>query len=90
MKGFSWISRAGRFPKKIRRFSCLCTVLDKRHCEEPETMKMVLEIGSPSEAWHALKTLADETEDDAYDRAKQNSRPWRQGLTRLYPSILRA
>ena len=35
-------------------------------------MKMVLEIGSPSEAWRTLKKLADETEDDAYDRAKRD------------------
>ena len=34
-------------------------------------MKMVLEIGSPSEAWRALSKIADETEDDAYDRAKR-------------------
>ena len=34
-------------------------------------MKMVLEIGSPSEAWRALSKIADETEDDVYDRAKR-------------------
>ena len=34
-------------------------------------MKMVLEIGSPSEAWRALSKITDETEDDAYDRAKR-------------------
>ena len=33
-------------------------------------MKMVMEIGSPSEAWRALKTMAVETEDGAHDRAK--------------------
>ena len=32
---------------------------------------MVLEIGSPSEAWRANKKIVDETEDDAYDRAKR-------------------
>ncbi|CAN0279070.1 unnamed protein product, partial [Ascophyllum nodosum] len=31
---------------------------------------MVLEIGSPSEAWRALSKIADGAEDDAYDRAK--------------------
>ena len=34
-------------------------------------MKMVLEIGSPSEAWRALSKIVDETEDDAYNRAKR-------------------
>ena len=38
---------------------------------EPEIMKIVLEIGSPSEAWRALSKIADEAEDDAYDRAKR-------------------
>ena len=32
---------------------------------------MVMEIGSPPEAWRALKKIAVETEDDAYDRAKR-------------------
>ena len=35
-------------------------------------MKMVLEIGSPSEAWRALSKIADETEDDACNRAKRD------------------
>ena len=39
--------------------------------KEPEIMKMALEIGSPLEAWRALSKIADETEDDAYDRAKR-------------------
>ena len=30
---------------------------------------MILEIGSPSKAWRALKKKVDETEDGAYDRA---------------------
>ena len=34
-------------------------------------MKMVLEIGSPSEAWRALSKIVDETEDVAYNRAKR-------------------
>ena len=34
-------------------------------------MKMVLEIGSPSEAWRALSKIADETEGVAYDRTKK-------------------
>ena len=38
--------------------------------KEPEVMKMVMEIGSPSVAWRALKKMAAETEDDAHDRAK--------------------
>ena len=32
---------------------------------------MVMEIGSPSVAWRAMKKMADETEDDAHDRAKR-------------------
>ena len=39
--------------------------------KEPEIMKMVMEIGSPSEVWRALSEIAAETEDDAYDRAKR-------------------
>ena len=34
-------------------------------------MKMVMEIGFSSEAWRAIKKIAVETEDDAYDRAKR-------------------
>ena len=32
---------------------------------------MVMEIGSPLEVWRALKKIAVETEDDAYDRTKR-------------------
>ena len=32
---------------------------------------MVLEIGSPLQAWRALSKITDETEDDAYNRAKR-------------------
>ena len=39
--------------------------------KEPEITKMVLEIGSPLEAWRALPKIADEMEDDAHDRAKR-------------------
>ena len=39
--------------------------------KEPEILKMVMKIGSPSEAWRALSKIAAETEDDAYDRAKR-------------------
>ena len=39
--------------------------------KEQEVMKMVMEIGSPSVAWRAFKKMADETEDDAHDRAKR-------------------
>ena len=39
--------------------------------KEQEVMKMVMEIGSPSVAWRALKKMADKTEDDAHDRAKR-------------------
>ena len=39
--------------------------------KKQEVVKMVMEIGSPSVAWRALKKMADETEDDAHDRAKR-------------------
>ena len=39
--------------------------------KEPEVMKVVMEIVSPSEVWRALKKVSVETEDDAHDRAKQ-------------------
>ena len=32
---------------------------------------MVMEIGSPSVTWRALKKMAVETEEDAHDRAKR-------------------
>ena len=32
---------------------------------------MAMGMGSPSEAWRALKKMAIETEDDAYDREKR-------------------
>ena len=34
-------------------------------------MKMVLEIGSPPEAWRVLSKIADESEDVAYDKTKR-------------------
>ena len=39
--------------------------------KEPKVMKIVMEIGSPSKAWRALKKMAIETEDEAHDRAKR-------------------
>ena len=45
--------------------------LTKAPEKEQEVMKMVMEIGSPSVAWRALKKMADETEDHAHDRAKR-------------------
>ena len=53
--------------KSLRVWQSLTKALER----EPEIMKMVMEIGSPSEAWRALKKIAVETEDDAYDRAKR-------------------
>ena len=38
---------------------------------EKEIMEMVIDIGSLSEAWRALTKIAAETENAAYDRAKQ-------------------
>ena len=49
----------------------VCQSLTKALEKEQEVMKMVMEIGSPSVAWRALKKMADETEDDAHDRAKR-------------------
>ena len=37
--------------------------------KEPEIMKMLMEIDSPSEVWRALSKIAAETEDDANVRA---------------------
>ena len=47
--------------KSLQVWQSLTKALEK----EPEIMKMVLEIGSPSEAWRALPKIADKTEDDA-------------------------
>ena len=38
---------------------------------EEEMLTMVLDIGSLSEAWHALAEIADESEEVAYDRTKR-------------------
>ena len=53
--------------KSLQGWQSLTKALEK----ESGTMKIVVEIGSPSEAWRALKKIVDETEDDAYDRAKR-------------------
>ena len=53
--------------KSLQVWQSLTKVLEKEH----EIMKMVLEMGPPSEASRALSKIADETEDDAYDRAKR-------------------
>ena len=34
-------------------------------------MKMVMEIGPPSDAWRTLPKIAAEAEDDAHNRAKR-------------------
>ena len=53
--------------KSLHVWPSLTKALEK----EQEVMKMVMEIGSPSVAWRALKKMAVETEDDAHDRAKR-------------------
>ena len=50
--------------KSLQVWQSLTKALEK----EPEISKMILEIGSPSEAWRANKKTVDETEDDAYER----------------------
>ena len=47
--------------------------------KEQEVMKMVMEIGSPSVAWRAVKKMAVETEDDAHDRAKREFKTLQMG-----------
>ena len=53
--------------KSLRVWQSLAKALERK----PEKMKMVMEIGPPSEAWRALKNIAVETEDYAYDRTKR-------------------
>ena len=72
--------------KSLQVWQSLTKALEK----EPEIMKMVLEIGSPSEAWRALSKIADDTEDDAYDKAKREFETLEIGATSLYPSTSRA
>ena len=57
----------GLVHKSLQVWQSLTKALKK----ELEAIKMVVEIGSPSEACRALKKITDETEDDAYDRAKR-------------------
>ena len=51
----------------LQAWQSLTKALEKKQ----EVMKMVMEIGSPSVAWRALKKMAGETEDDLHDRAKR-------------------
>ena len=53
--------------KSLRVWQSLTKALEK----EEKVMKLVVEIGSPSVAWRALKKMVGETEDDAHDRAKR-------------------
>ena len=53
--------------KSLQVWQSLTKALEKK----TEIMKMVLEIGSPSEAWRAVSKIADETEDVAYDITKR-------------------
>ena len=53
--------------KSLRVWQSLKKALEK----EQEVLKLVMEIGSPSVAWRALKKMVGETEDDAHDRAKR-------------------
>ena len=53
--------------KSLRVWQSLTKALEK----EEEVLKLVIEIGSPSVAWRALKKMVGETEDDAHDRAKR-------------------
>ena len=51
----------------LKAWQALTKALEKTQ----EILKMVLEIGSLSEAWRALTRIADESEEVAYDRAKR-------------------
>ena len=53
--------------KSLRVWQSLTKALERGQ----EMMNMVIEIGSPSEAWRALQKIAVETEDGAYDRPKR-------------------
>ena len=53
--------------KSLRVWQSLTKALEK----EEKVMKLVVEIGSSSVAWRALKKMVGETEDDAHDRAKR-------------------
>ena len=53
--------------KSLRVWQSLTKALERGQ----EMMDMVIEIGSPSEAWRALQKIAVETEDGAYDRPKR-------------------
>ena len=48
---------------------------------------MVIEIGSPSVAWRALKKMAVETEDDAHDRAKREFETLQMGDNDTVPTF---
>ena len=51
----------------LQAWQALTKALEK----EEEMLKMVLDIGSPSEAWRALAKIADDSEEVAYDRTKR-------------------
>ena len=51
----------------LQAWQALTKALEK----EEEMLKMVLEIGSPSEVWRALAKITDESEEVAYNRTKR-------------------
>ena len=51
----------------LQAWQALTKALEKKQ----EILKIALELGSLSEAWRALTRIADESEEVAYDRAKQ-------------------
>ena len=50
----------------LQAWQALTKALEK----EEEMLKMVLDIGHPSEAWRALAKIADISEEIPYDRTK--------------------
>ena len=51
----------------LQAWQALTKALEK----EEEILKMVIDIGSPSEAWRALAKIADESEEVIYDGTKR-------------------
>ena len=58
--------------------------------KEEKVMNLVVEIGSPSVAWRALKKMVGETEDDAHDRAKREFEALQMDDSESVSSILPA
>ena len=61
----------------LQAWQALTKALEK----EEEMRKMVLDVGSPSEAWRSLAKITDDSEEVAYGRTKRELEPLEIGVS---------